>query len=145
MGWSTELFCNISFNRKSYNSLSEVGDDIETAKKIIQLYKDKIRAYAVMTEPDKMVKFDDERYDNLLMQIDGEVSDMLEEMEEYYDELFRLQYLWENWEHCHTKDGLAINAPKEITWETAYLDGDFVKSANNPSNQGDLLNMDNKE
>ena len=116
MGWSTELFCNISFNRKSYNSLSEVGDDIETAKKIIQLYKDKIRAYAVMTEPDKMVKFDDERYDNLLMQIDGEVSDMLEEMEEYYDELFRLQYLWENWENCHTKDGLAINAPEEITW-----------------------------
>ena len=145
MGWSTELFCNISFNRKSYNSLSEVGDDIETAKKIIQLYKDKIRAYAVMTEPDKMVKFDDERYDNLLMQIDGEVSDMLEEMEEYYDELFRLQYLWENWENCHTKDGLAINAPKEITWETAYLDGDFVKSASNSSNQTNPLNSGNDE
>ena len=138
MGWSTELFCNISFNRKSYNSLSEVGDDIETAKKIIQLYKDKIRAYAVMTEPDKMVKFDDERYDNLLMQIDGEVSDMLEEMEEYYDELFRLQYLCENWENCHTKDGLATNAPKEITWETAYLDGDFVKTVKHPNSNDHL-------
>ena len=145
MGWSTELFCNISFNRKTYNSLSEVESDIEETKDILQRYKDKIKAYAVMTEPDKMVKFDDERYDNLLMQIDGEVSDMLEEMEEYYDELFRLQYLWENWENCHTKDGLAINAPKEITWETAYLDGDFVKSANNPSNQGDLLNPGNDE
>ena len=138
MGWSTELFCNISFNRKSYNSLSEVGDDIETAKKIIQLYKDKIRAYAVMTEPDKMVKFDDERYDNLLMQIDGEVSDMLEEMEEYYDELFRLQYLWDNWDNCHTKEGLAINAPEEITWETAYLDGDFVKTVKHPNSNDHL-------
>ena len=95
------------------------------------MYKDKIKAYAVMTEPDKMVKFDDESYDNLLMQVDGEVSDMLEEMEEYYYELIKLQYLWDNWENCHTKEGLAINAPKEITWETAYLDGDFIKGTNN--------------
>lgn len=131
MGWSTELFCNISFSHKTYNSLDEVGNEIETTKKIIQMYKDKIKAYAVMTEPDKMVKFDDERYDNLLMQVDGEVSDMLEEMEEYYYELIKLQYLWDNWENCHTKEGLAINAPKEITWETAYLDGDFIKGTKN--------------
>ena len=138
MGWSTELFCNISFNRKTYNSLGEVESDIEEIKDILQRYKDKIKAYAVMTEPDKMIKFDDESYDNLLMQVDGEVSDMLEEMEEYYYELIKLEYLRDNWDNCHTKEGLAINAPEEITWETAYLDGDFVKTVKHPNSNDHL-------
>ena len=131
MGWSTELFCNISFNRKTYNSLGEVESDIEETKDILQRYKDKIKAYAVMTEPDKMIKFDDESYDNLLSQVNDEVSDMLEEMEEYYYELIKLEYLRDNWDNCHTKEGLAINPPKEITWDTAYLEGDFVRSNEN--------------
>ena len=28
MGWSTELFCNISYNRKTFNSKIEVEDEI---------------------------------------------------------------------------------------------------------------------
>ena len=138
MGWSTELFCNISFNRKTYNSLGEVESDIEEMKDILQRYKDKIKAYAVMTEPDKMIKFDDESYDNLLSQVNDEVSDMLEEMEEYYYELIKLEYLRDNWDNCHTKEGLAINAPEEITWETAYLDGDFVKTVKHPNSNDHL-------
>lgn len=137
MGWSTELFCNISFNRKTYNSLGEVESDIEEMKDILQRYKDKIKAYAVMTEPDKMIKFDDESYDNLLSQVNDEVSDMLKEMEEYYYELIKLEYLRDNWDNCHTKEGLAINAPEEITWETAYLDGDFIKGTKN-NNQNEV-------
>ena len=137
MGWSTELFCNISFNRKTYNSLGEVESDIEEMKDILQRYKDKIKAYAVMTEPDKMIKFDDESYDNLLSQVNDEVSDMLEEMEEYYYELIKLEYLRDNWDNCHTKEGLAINAHEEITWETAYLDGDFIKGTKN-NNQNEV-------
>ena len=138
MGWSTELFCNISFNRKTYNSLGEVESDIEEMKDILQRYKNKIKAYAVMTEPDKMIKFDDESYDNLLSQVNDEVSDMLEEMEEYYYELIKLEYLRDNWDNCHTKEGLAINAPEEITWETAYLDGDFVKTVKHPNSNDHL-------
>lgn len=137
MGWSTELFCNISFNRKTYNSLGEVESDIEEMKDILQRYKDKIKAYAVMTEPDKMIKFDDESYDNLLSQVNDEVSDMLEMMEEYHYELIKLEYLRDNWDNCHTKEGLAINAPEEITWETAYLDGDFIKGTKN-NNQNEV-------
>lgn len=137
MGWSTELFCNISFNRKTYNSLGEVESDIEEMKDILQRYKDKIKAYAVMTEPDKMIKFDDESYDNLLSQVNDEVSDTIEEMEEYYYELIKLEYLRDNWDNCHTKEGLAINAPEEITWETAYLDGDFIKGTKN-NNQNEV-------
>lgn len=137
MGWSTELFCNISFNRKTYNSLGEVESDIEEMKDILQRYKDKIKAYAVMTEPDKMIKFDDESYDNLLSQVNDEVSDMLEMMEECHYELIKLEYLRDNWDNCHTKEGLAINAPEGITWETAYLDGDFIKGTNN-NNQNEV-------
>lgn len=131
MGWSTELFCNISFNRKTYNSLYEVEEDIEEAKNILQMYKDKIKAYAIMTEPEKMIKFDDERYDNLLTQVNSEVTDMLNEMEEYYTELIKLQYLRENWDNCHNEEGLAIATPENIHWDTAYLEGDFVKSNKN--------------
>ena len=131
MGWSTELFCSISFNRKSYNSLYEVEEDIEEAKNILQMYKDKIKAYAIMTEPEKMIKFDDERYDNLLTQVNNEVTDMLNEMEEYYSELIKLQYLKENWDNCHDEKGLAIAAPENIHWDTAYLEGDYIKSNKN--------------
>lgn len=36
MGWQTDLVCRISFNRKSYNNLYEVEEDIETNKKIVR-------------------------------------------------------------------------------------------------------------
>ena len=62
---------------------------------------------------------------------------MLEEIEEYYYELIKLEYRRGNWDNCHTKEGLAINAPEEITWETAYLDGDFIKGTKN-NNQNEV-------
>lgn len=133
MGWSTTLFCNIEFNRKSYNSLYEVEEDIETTKKIIQMHKDKIKAYALMTEPNKMIKINDEQDDNLLMKINYIISSILEELEDYYYDLFKLQYLKENWNYCHNDKGLAIDPPNNISWNTAYLSGDFVKSINYPN------------
>ena len=128
MGWSTSLFCNIEFNRKSYNSLYEVELDISEIENTIQLYKDKIKAYATMTEPDKVIKFDEEKYDNLLLQVNDEISTMLEELEEYFYELMKLEYLQKNWDNCHDKNGVAIAPPDDIHWDTAYLEGDFIKT-----------------
>lgn len=133
MGWATDLYCNISFNRKTYNSLYEVEEDIEETEYIIQMIKDKIKAYALMTEPNKLVTLDNEKYDNLLIQIEDEVSQLLKEIEDYYFDLVKLNYLRDNWEYCHNKEGLAIPPPKEFSWNTAYLDGDFVKTVDNPN------------
>lgn len=133
MGWATDLYCNISFNRKTYNSLYEVEEDIKETEYIIQMIKDKIKAYALMTEPNKLVTWDNEKYDNLLIQIEDEVSQLLKEIEEYYFDLVKLNYLRDNWEYCHNKEGLAIPPPKEFSWNTAYLDGDFVKTVDNPN------------
>ena len=55
MGWSTELFCNISFNKKTYNSLYDVERDIEECKDLMKVCVDKLRALALMTEPQKML------------------------------------------------------------------------------------------
>ena len=134
MGWSTELFCNISFNRKTYNSLYEVEKDIDECKSMIQFYIDKLRALALMTEPQKMMNCkDSEGFDlNPIDAINTEFDSIVEELDEYKFELFRLEYLRDNWEYCHNKEGLAINPPKDISWDTAYLDGDFVKTVEHP-------------
>ena len=46
--------------------------------------------------------------------------------------------LLENWDNCHTKEGLAIYPPDNVDWKTAYLHGDFVHSTKYPTNK-DLL------
>lgn len=134
MGWSTELFCNISFNRETYNSLYEVEKDIDECKSMIQFYIDKLRTLAVMTEPQKVLNCkDSEGFDlNPIDVINTEFDSIIEELDEYKFKLFKLEYLKDNWEYCHNKEGLAINPPKDISWDTAYLDGDFVKTVEHP-------------
>lgn len=134
MGWSTELFCNISFNKKTYNSLYDVESDIDECKSMIQLYIDKLRAFVLMTEPQKMLNCKDCEGNDIdpIDLINTEFNRIIEELDDYKFELFKLEYLKDNWEYCHNKEGLAINPPKDISWDTAYLDGDFVKTVEHP-------------
>lgn len=134
MGWSTELFCNISFNKKTYNSLYDVESDIDECKSMIQLYIDKLRAFVLMTEPQKMLNCKDCEGNDIdpIDLINTEFNRIIEELDDYKFELFKLEYLKDNWEYCHNKEGLAINPPKDISWDTAYLDGDFVKTIEHP-------------
>lgn len=129
MGWSTELFCNISFNRKSYNFLYEVQEDLAEVDRMIKFNEDKIRALAVMTEPSKMITLEDE-YSSYLDEVLCRVNQVLEELHEYYTDRNNLLLLIENWDNCHDDKGLAIEPPEGISWDKAYLYGDFVKSAN---------------
>lgn len=129
MGWSTELFCNISFNRKSYNFLYEVQEDLAEVDRMIKFNEDKIRALAVMTEPSKMITLEDE-YGSYLDEVLCRVNQALEELHEYYTDRNNLLLLIENWDNCHDDKGLAIEPPEGISWDKAYLYGDFVKSAN---------------
>ena len=128
MGWSTELFCNITFNKETYNSKYDVQQKIEDLEKMIQICKDNIRDLIMMTEPNK---FCPENYDAYIW-VSNEYRDNIDLLEEYNVELYKLNLLLDNWETCHNEEGLAINPPENITWKTAFLEGDFVNSVKYP-------------
>ena len=46
--------------------------------------------------------------------------------------------LKENWTKCHDENGLAIDPPNGIGWDTAFLDGDFVKTVKYPNSEDKL-------
>lgn len=135
MGWSTDLFCNISFNKKTYNSLYEVENDIEECKSMIQLYTDKLRSYALMTDPRKMLNCEDCEGNPIdpIDFINTEFNRIIEEMDDYKHDLFKLEYLSDNWSACHNDKGLAINPPENVHWDSAFLDGDFVRTEKYPN------------
>ena len=125
MGWSTELFCNISFNRKTFNSKYEVEEELEDTKKYLETAKSRLRNIAMITEPKKFCDDDDDP----ICWLDNEITNTLELIEEYTIDIFKLRRLLENWEQCHNKEGLAIDPP---SYDVAYLCGDFVKSEKYP-------------
>ena len=125
MGWSTELFCNISFNRKTFNSKYEVEEELEDTKKYLETAKSRLRNIAMITEPKKFCDDDDDP----IYWLDNEITNTLELIEEYTIDIFKLERLLENWEQCHNKEGLAIDPP---SYGIAYLCGDFVKSEKYP-------------
>lgn len=136
MAWSTELFCNISYNRETFNSKYEVEDKLETVNKCIDGCKKTLRDLALMTEPNKF--FNDDPDSNTYYQITKEVEDNMELLDEYYTERYKLSLLLENWENCHNKEGLAIDPPENISWNTAYLHGDFVRTVKYPTEESML-------
>lgn len=136
MSWSTELFCNISYNRETFNSKYEVEDKLNTVNRYINDCKKVLRDLAIMTEPNKF--FNDNPDSDPYNQITINFEDTIELLEEYYIEKYKLLLLLDNWENCHNKEGLAIYPPDNIDWNTAYLHGDFVKSTKYPTDK-DLL------
>lgn len=136
MSWSTELFCNISYNRETFNSKYEVEDKLNTVNRYINDCKKVLRDLAIMTEPNKF--FNDNPNSDPYNQITINFEDTIELLEEYYIEKYKLLLLLDNWENCHNKEGLAIYPPDNIDWNTAYLHGDFIKSTKYPTDK-DLL------
>lgn len=127
MSFSTDLFCRISFNRATYNDLSDVEEEIEAAKRAISNVKREIESLVFMTEPDKMFKA--EEGENVFDIIFERLQQCFEILTESSDELFKLEHLKANWDACHdVKTGLAIPLPDNIDYDAAFLDGDFVKS-----------------
>lgn len=128
MGWSTNLYCDIEFYKETYNSRYEVESKIEDLKEDIKNYKQTLRDLALMTEPDIMIKSEEQPY----YVIGRQVEDTLELLEEDTIELYKLNLLLSNWDSCHNEDGLAIDPPDEVI-DKAYLNGDFVNSVKYPN------------
>lgn len=129
MGWCTDLFCNVSFNRETFNSKRAVENKLEETRNYLQTAKDHLRNFVMMTEPQK---FCPEDYDPMSW-INNECQDWLDSIEEYTIECYKLELLLENWDNCHDENGLAISPPDNIDWNTAYMDGDFVRSTKRPN------------
>lgn len=131
MGWGTELFCNIYFHKESYNHISQVEAKIKECETGIKSCKDTIKKLAYITEPDKF--YNKEEYASADDFIHQELANSLDALEEYYYDLYKLEFLKDNWKACHNKEGLAIDPPEDIKWDTAYLQGAFVKSIKYPN------------
>lgn len=129
MGWSTELFCNLSFNRETFNSRYDVESRIDEVKQYLQYARERVRDFSLMTEP---AKFCPENYDPIIW-VRNEVTDALNNIEEYSIELYKLNVLLDNWDRCHDSDGLGIDPPDGIGWNTAFITGDFVKTIKYPN------------
>ena len=126
MGWSTDLFCNITFNKKTFNTIYEVQDKKDEIEVCLKNAKDNLRDLVIMTEPNKYFPED------TMSSIQFQYNELMELIEDYTIELYKLGLLLENWDKCHTVEGLAINPPDNIHWDTAFLDGDFVNTVKNP-------------
>ena len=133
MSWSTELFCNVSYNKETFNFKGEVEDRISELDKNIESCRRIIRDVALMTEPSKFMGKDSN--ENPYYFITEQVEDSLKLLEEYTIERWKLSLLLENWDNCHDEEGFAIYPPNEINCNTAYLRGDFVHSTKYSTNQ----------
>lgn len=129
MSWSTELFCNLSFSRETFNSKEEVQERINEVSTYLQIAKDNLRNMIMMTEPQK---FCPENYDPFIW-MSNECKDSLEDIEEYSIELYKLRTLEYYWDKCHNEEGLAIDPPEDVHWDSAFLTGDFIKSVKHPN------------
>ena len=138
MGWSTELFCNVTFSRETFNSKSEVEERIEEIERYSQSVRDQIRDLTMMTEPQK---FCPENYDPIIW-LRNEIQDSLDALEECTIDLYKLNLLLENWNSCHNEEGLAIEPP-EVVRQNAFLEGDFVKTTKCP-NANDISRFKNE-
>lgn len=132
MSWSTELFCNIHFNRQTYNSKYDVEIQLEEVNNWIITLKDKLRDLAIMTEPRK---YCDEETENPYYFVINQFQDCMNDLEDSIVEKYKLELLLYNWDACHNKEGLAIDPPEGIHYDTAFLSGDFVKSIKYPNNK----------
>lgn len=127
MGWTTELFTNITYNRKSYNHLSEVENDYENVCDMIKHFEGDLRSVALITEPKK---FCEEEQDPMWY-LTNKVSECLEELQDLYVERYKLGILIDEWKNCHDAEGYAIPKPDNINWNTSFLEGDYVKTKEN--------------
>ena len=123
MSYSTDLWCCISFNGRTYNNKDNVERDLDAVREELYNARETISRLVFMTEPQKFYQADGESVIELLTE---ELKSALEALEEYHCKELQLIYLLDNWDACH-KDGKAIKPPKEIDCCTAFLDGDFIQ------------------
>lgn len=147
MGWETTLYTSLHFNRKTYEYKYEVEGDIDELTKSINRCRQELRDLATMTDPDKMLRSSaDAEYTNAYDLITYRFDEIIEIYEEDLIERAKLQKLLDEWDVCHDKNtNLAIGRPKNIKYSDSFLDGDYIKTVEQPDLKDTLFDKDNTE
>lgn len=123
MGWSTELFTNISFNRKTYNTRYDVERDLEENKDMLNSMIQRLKQMVTITDPKKFI--DDET--DPLWWLNNETDEILSEIQELAIENWKLEKLLDEWNACHTPEGEPIDLPENVNYMSSFIWGDFVE------------------
>ena len=124
MGWGTYLVTPLYFSKDTFKTKYEVEKALKETRESISIYKDRLKAFALMTEPQKFCPKD---IDAPLEWLEGELSDLFEALEEVYTYEYKLLLLHDAWDRCHDKNGNAIvpNKPLKV-WDMDFCGGDFI-------------------
>lgn len=121
MGWSTDLLCGISFNRKAYTNKFLVESDLEEEEQMMRNCEQRLRDLAIMTEPRKMLPADEDGPTDFLLQIGNEVKEQLEQLHENIVNAYKLRLLLDYWDDCHDDSGNPIPVPENIHYDSAFI------------------------
>lgn len=124
MSYSTDLWCCISFLRRTYKTKEDVQEDLDEARNNIRTAKETITKLVYMTEPNKFFNFSNKSAMEL---VNFELLSAFASLEEAQAEEFRLTILLDEWENCHDENGKAIQPPDNIDCMTAFISGDYLK------------------
>ena len=124
MGFGTTLYTGIYFHDENYDNVIDVQNRINEVKAIINNYKERMKMYAVCTEPKKFFK--DEK--DIFLAIHNKIDEYFEILEEYYIELYKLELLLNKWESCHDKEtGYGkLPDPEQKLFSKSFIRGDFI-------------------
>lgn len=125
MSYSTDLWCCISFLRKTYKTKEDVQEDLDEARNNIRTAKETITKLVYMTEPNKFFKASGG--ESVLDIVAEELQSAFDSLEEAQIEECRLTILLDEWENCHDENGKAIQPPDNIDCMTAFISGDYLK------------------
>ena len=125
MSYSTDLWCCISFLRKTYKTKEDVQEDLEEARSNIVAAKETITKLVYMTEPNKFFKASGS--ESVLDIVAEELQSAFNSLEEAQAEECRLTILLDEWENCHDESGKAIQPPDNIDCMAAFISGDYIK------------------
>ena len=124
MSYGTDLWCCISFLRKTYKTKGDVQEDLDDARDSIRTAKETITKLVYMTEPNKFFNSGSESAMEL---VNYELQSAFDMLEEAQAEECRLMILLDEWENCHDENGKAIQPPDNIDCMTAFISGDYLK------------------
>lgn len=124
MSYSTDLWCCISFLRKTYKTKEDIQEDLEEARNNIRTAKETITKLVYMTEPNKFFKA--RSGESVLDIVAEELQSAFDSLEEAQIEECRLTILLDEWENCHDENGKAIKPPDNINCMTAFISGDYL-------------------
>lgn len=136
MGFGTYLLSETYFSRETFNSKREVEDRIQETEEYISKLKEKLTSFVIMTEPNKFCPKDCDP----LYWLSSEISEILEELEDSWVDLYRYRILLDNWDISHNDKDEALGPPKEwMTKRVAFVYGDFIKNEGDDNEECNII------